>query len=64
MIYEFPAWAKRGVSVTDKDENEWVIVDLWVTGAYNHDWGMLELEHAAVPGIAATMEVTDVCPTK
>jgi hypothetical protein len=62
MIYEFPEWVEKGVHVIDKDENEWVIVDFWVTGAYNHDWGILQLEHATIPGVGAEVEVTDVNP--
>lgn len=62
MIYEFPEWVEKGVKVVDKDGNEWVIVNSYVTGRYNHDWGVLELEHASIPGLNATVDIHEVQP--
>lgn len=62
MIYEFPDWVQKGAKVKDNDDNEWVIVDSYVTGSYNHDWGRLVLEHASIPGLEAEVDTNEVEP--
>lgn len=62
MIYEFPSWAEKGNNIIDVEGVEWTIADTYVSGAYNHDWGVLRLEHPTIPGLTIEEDVCNVYP--
>ena len=61
---DFPEWTDVGSKVIDEDGNVWVIVDRYITGEYNIDWGMLVLEHESIPGVEAEVQLGEVKPLK